>query len=524
MRWRHWIPASLVALAILATIPYGPALRERLYRLGSPRLLAEVAVAVDRPLAATPGRVAVGSEAVAVYRVDGLELLHTWTPERPCVSLAFEANAVTCGPATPLPAGVLCRAAEGPWEVLCTRDGLLVNGEPRELPEPARDLRIQREAVHIALGEGGLLTQRLDSGAEIFHLPGEAVAVGGTDRALVVAGGGQLRTYDMVPGRRWVVPGVGLVLLFAVPWALIPAWRRGRAAVLWLLGVGACVAWKLHSLQGIPIEAVHLLEFTLFGALVCRALAVGRAGPAVWIGTALLSLVLGCADEALQWWHPLRTGDIRDVWTDALAGAFGALAAWKALGWAGPGPSWRLVPRLAAVALLALAGFQHLVHGFGSLETVAGVGTWTSRGTDVAEARAALRDHGELPYADYLRRFGKHTAPSAHEVRGRLYRRDFWLARERLDITCGEQAILDHAFPGLTEGTPFAIAPATALACAEVDTTAYVSPISAAAFTRSGPVPYWIGVLLLALACGVAGRPRRGEASTPPAPGTGPPR
>jgi len=496
---RRWIPAVLVAAAILATIPFGPVLRERIYRLGSPILLAEASVPAALPMAATPARVAVGADPVLLFATEDLAALGSWTPPAPCAALALDAEGPRCEPSQQGPAGVLSQARERGRQVLGFADRVVIDGVQVPLPGPALDLMIQRDVVHVATGDGGLHTLRLETGAQVFELAGPAHALGGTDRTLVVAGDQRLRVFDMVPGKRRVVPGVGLILLLAVPWALRRAWRRGPRAVAWLVAVSGAVGWKLLALRGIPIEAVHLLEFTAFGALVCRALAPGRAPWVAAVGAGLIALTLGCLDETVQWWHPLRTGDIRDVWTDGLAGSFGALAGWKALGWTQEGAGNRPLLGLAALAVVALAGFQHLVHGFGSLEIDPERGRWISRGTDVEAARAALRADGHLPYGEFLRLHGKHTSPSAHEVRGRVYRRDFWLAREDMAVVCGEQGILDAAFPGVTHRTTFELAPAVALRCPSVDTRGYVSPISGAALTAVGPRRLWAGALGVAL-------------------------
>ncbi len=500
MPLRRWIPAVLVAAAILATIPYGPVLRERLYRVGSPILLAESPVDAVLPLAATPARVAVGSDPVETFRTADLAPQGTWTPPAPCEGLAVSADGPRCAPPVTPSTGTRSQASQGGHRVLGFDDQVLVDSQAVALDGPALDLLIQRDVVHVAAGQAGLVTLRLTTGEPVYRVPGEAVALGGTDRTLVVAGGGRLRVFDMVPGKRRVVPGVGLALLALVPWGLRRAWRQGPRAVAWLALVAVAVGWKLQALQGIPIEAVHLLEFTAFGALVCRALAPGRAPWVAACGAALISLILGCCDETVQWWHPSRTGDIRDVWTDAMAGGFGALAAWKALGWTAPGTSLTALPRLAAVGVLSLAGFQHLVHGFGELRVDPVHGTWISRGSDVSAARTALQRDGDLAYSTFLRKHGKHSNPSAHEVRGRVYRRDFWLAREDLAIVCGEQGILEGAFPGVTAGTTFVLAPAEALRCDGVDSSAYTSPISGAALTALSPRGLWLAAGLAAVA------------------------
>ena len=78
-------------------------------------------------------------------------------------------------------------------------------------------------------------------------------------------------------------------------------------------------------------------------------------------------VIAGVGDEAFQWFLPARVGELADVALNAVAIGCGLLAGAAITPPADAGGRWtgassRLVARLLALAILALAGFVHLVH------------------------------------------------------------------------------------------------------------------------------------------------------------------
>ncbi|MEM7048561.1 MAG: hypothetical protein AAF604_02830 [Acidobacteriota bacterium] len=117
-------------------------------------------------------------------------------------------------------------------------------------------------------------------------------------------------------------------------------WRRGvrprrhEVIVYALLAlVYGFIVWRMH----LPEEALHYLEYGLFGALAFEALGwrFRRTRPAtprrnrLWLafaGAVGLTLIGGWGEEILQHFLPERYYDLRDVVINATAGFLGAAA------------------------------------------------------------------------------------------------------------------------------------------------------------------------------------------------------
>lgn len=111
-------------------------------------------------------------------------------------------------------------------------------------------------------------------------------------------------------------------------------------------------------------ERIHIAEYGLLALLVARALR-----PSVGLPALLLPLlwvtIAGTLDEWVQWWAPRRTGEIRDVAMNVVAGATGTLFAACVMPPASlrsRAATWRPALRAAAVAVLVLAGFLSQAH------------------------------------------------------------------------------------------------------------------------------------------------------------------
>lgn len=165
-----------------------------------------------------------------------------------------------------------------------------------------------------------------------------------------------------------------LVLGVSVWWVirtLESTWQwTGLALVLGLL------FFQLHGFQiGIPAsdvaEKIHIAEFGLLAALLYRA---ARKSPRLRDGSGDLTVLLvpffgaalaGVVDESVQGFFQLRTGDIRDVALNALAGATGltlSLTLWPPVRWQRLPPPRRGPAALVAATILAAGLFFFEAH------------------------------------------------------------------------------------------------------------------------------------------------------------------
>jgi hypothetical protein len=177
--------------------------------------------------------------------------------------------------------------------------------------------------------------------------------------------------------------GFGVAVAAAVLAAAVRI-REPRPRRRWLRRGGLGLAVALVGVQVFGLgtgnaivdvaERIHLLEYGALGALFYRAFRRYRDGSVLPLA-ALAVVLVGIADEGVQWWSPIRTGDVRDVVLNGYAGLCGllfglALAppaewAWRlglATGDRGERAAARRVGRAAAFTLLAFAFFYDRAH------------------------------------------------------------------------------------------------------------------------------------------------------------------
>lgn len=171
--------------------------------------------------------------------------------------------------------------------------------------------------------------------------------------------------------------GLGTVMLWA-GWRVVRLvgfrpWRWAGMA-----GIVALLWFQAHGFRlGVPssdvVEKIHIVEYGLLAILLYRG---ARRVPRLWTkqaGDAEVVLVplfgaalAGIVDESVQGFFQLRTGDVRDVALNALAGATGLLLAlvvappdrWQAL----PGRKRRGLALLPAATVLAAGLFFQQFH------------------------------------------------------------------------------------------------------------------------------------------------------------------
>ena len=193
------------------------------------------------------------------------------------------------------------------------------------------------------------------------------------------------------PGQFVLVVG-GLVAAGAIAVVMAALRRIQSRRVLRLGGVGLAFATAAlyafatagDNAESNVVELFHFLQYGLITFLFYRAWRP-LADAAILLLPLLAALIVGMAEEGLQWFIPNRVGELRDVLLNLVAITTGLLFSVAVL----PPDGWRggLSPRsrgsagwLSAAAIVALAGFLHAVH-LGHVIEDAGIGRFDSRWT-----------------------------------------------------------------------------------------------------------------------------------------------
>jgi hypothetical protein len=198
---------------------------------------------------------------------------------------------------------------------------------------------------------------------------------------------------------RVIEAGLALVAMAAIAAALAGI-RTRRLVRYGALAAALAIAWGYSAATGSAdpairaVERVHFVEFGLIAWLFLRVWRTRHDASAI-VAPFLAAFVAGIGDEAFQWFLPARVGELADVALNGVAIGCGLLAGAAItppadLGGRWIGSSIRLVARLLAVAVVAVAAFVHVVH-LGHRVDVPGVGTFESRYA-VAELEALGHD------------------------------------------------------------------------------------------------------------------------------------
>jgi hypothetical protein len=281
--------------------------------------------------------------------------------------------------------------------------------------------------------------------------------------------------------QRWVAghfgsATFGYAAVIAILAALLGALARGRRprrwpdlpTVIWLVAIAAVSLWWTRQLWGAPEEAVHFIEYGALGVLAWRALRQHVPDASAQLAAALLTTLVGTADEIIQWLTPDRFWDLRDVALNAGVAALVQLAVWKTTPPAGQrvqASSLRLCARLAAAELLLLtlclantparverytARFPALAYlstnneamaEYGYLYHDSAIGRFRSRlaaatlgrldESRAGETAAILDQYPMGRYGEFLARTMPHRNPFLYEARVHLFSRDHNLNEAR---------------------------------------------------------------------------------------------
>lgn len=199
-----------------------------------------------------------------------------------------------------------------------------------------------------------------------------AVAVAVVLSAPVV---GQIRGWirSAFPGRFVLVVGViGAVMLAAALAAAAFRIRERRALRYGAIASAIAIALLYSGLnpsdtpESIAVERFHFLEYGLITFLFYRAWRP-LGDLSIVLLPVLAGLIVGTAEEWLQWFIPNRVGELRDIFLNLAAivsGLLFSLAVDPPDRFApklGRGSAARVL-RLAAATVIVLAGFLHAVH------------------------------------------------------------------------------------------------------------------------------------------------------------------
>lgn len=233
-----------------------------------------------------------------------------------------------------------------------------------------------------------------------------------------------------------------------------PGFNAARGA--WTALVVAGYGYAMYAVE-LPIEKLHFLEYGILAVFVFRAARHALPRVCAYAVVVPVCYVVGVLDEYLQSFMPRRVGEISDTFINLAAAILATIElvfAWIPAGIDQPIQKRHIWWVFAAwtAALLAGAGFIHLVSDFGYRLTDPSIGTFRSsfsredmarydreRG---AEAAAIIDASDDTAYPNFLITHSRKTDPYIHECRVRLFRRDRYLRKARSDdpdATTGER-------------------------------------------------------------------------------------
>jgi len=160
------------------------------------------------------------------------------------------------------------------------------------------------------------------------------------------------------------------------------------------LSIVCAAAYSLMTTSGVPevdvVQRFHFIEYGVITFLFYRAWRP-LEDPAVIVLPFIAGLIVGTADEWLQWFIPNRVGEMADVFLNGVAIACGLLFSLGAappstVSWRWHSGSLRRVGGMAAAFVVAFAIFFHVVHLGYDIQD-AEIGSFKSR-----YSRAALEE------------------------------------------------------------------------------------------------------------------------------------
>ncbi len=238
----------------------------------------------------------------------------------------------------------------------------------------------------------------------------------------------------------------------------------------WLIVVAVLYIYCINKFRRAPAETVHFLEYGLLGILLFRALSHKINDKSIYFTAALIAVLVGIADEFIQWITPGRFWEFRDVGLNALSGSLALFGLWTVVnprrlsGRLSP-KSVRLLCSVLAVSLIALGlcasntpevvaaytdyfprlsflNREEAMSEFGYKYKDPEIGVFFSRLSmekmeKVDEEKGEeygqiLTAYSKIDYQDFLERFNPVSNPFLYEVRIHIFRRDtYWRKGKR---------------------------------------------------------------------------------------------
>ncbi len=121
---------------------------------------------------------------------------------------------------------------------------------------------------------------------------------------------------------------------------------------VWLFLCGGLYVYFTIQLKSNPVETIHFLIYGLLSYFLFKALNHRIRDRTVYITVLLFVLLVGTADEFLQWIMPGRYWDYRDIGLNTLAGGIFLLAVWKGIR---PKSIYGAVQKISVKTLIGIA-------------------------------------------------------------------------------------------------------------------------------------------------------------------------
>ena len=150
-----------------------------------------------------------------------------------------------------------------------------------------------------------------------------------------------LTIYSTIPFARfaaeWIAGNFGIQFFFyiaatvgVVAVVLVLINLQGRSlpinSYLWLSGVAITFIAYAYQLREVPADVIHLVEYVILSVLVYRALLHRISDYRIYFVATLIVAIIGTIEECIQWIVPTRVFDLRDIWTNVVAGGLGQIA------------------------------------------------------------------------------------------------------------------------------------------------------------------------------------------------------
>ncbi|HNR13586.1 MAG TPA: VanZ family protein [Thermodesulfobacteriota bacterium] len=122
----------------------------------------------------------------------------------------------------------------------------------------------------------------------------------------------------------YLIPGIGLMLFILLCSLILSGEKTRRMHKLTLLtAIFAGYGFLFHFFIQAPLEHFHLLEYGLLSYILYQPLSANSSCERILVRVILLLMIVGVADEIIQWILPYRCFDMRDIFLNSVSGILG---------------------------------------------------------------------------------------------------------------------------------------------------------------------------------------------------------